>query len=57
MLTKQKQLSVVFTTKDSPKQRVGRAECTEEIGDDYATAEEYNKPLLMLFNLGITSTI
>ena len=33
---KLKQLSVVLTTVDTTKQVVGRAECTEAIGDGYA---------------------
>ena len=33
---KLKQLSVVLTTVDTAEQGVGRAECTEAIGDDYA---------------------
>ena len=34
---KLKQLSVVLTTVDTTKQGVGRAECIEAIGEDYAT--------------------
>ena len=34
---KLKQLSVVLTTVDTRKQGVGRAECFEATGDDYAT--------------------
>ena len=34
---KLKQRNVVLTTVDTTKQGVGRAECTEAIGDDYAT--------------------
>ena len=34
---KEKQPSVVFATVDTTKQGVGRAECIEAIGDDYAT--------------------
>ena len=33
---KQKQLSVVLATVDTAEQGVGRAECTEAIGDAYA---------------------
>ena len=36
-VTRQKQFSIVFA-KESPKQGVGRAECIEATGDDYATA-------------------
>ena len=45
MLAKTKQLSVVLATRDSPKQRASRVECTETTTRDYATAEYYNKPL------------
>ena len=34
---KEKRLIIVFSTVDDTKQGVGRAECTEAIGDDYAT--------------------
>ena len=34
---KRKRLSIVFTTVDTTKQGVGRAECIEAIGEDYAT--------------------
>ena len=49
MLAKLKQLSVVLTTRDSPKQRVSRAELmqmnfAEATAYDYATAAEYNSP-------------
>ena len=33
---KEKRLSIVFSTVDTTKQGVGRAECTEAKGDDYA---------------------
>ena len=33
----EKRLIIVFSTVDDTKQGVGRAECTEAIGDDYAT--------------------
>ena len=46
MLAKEKQLITVFATRDSPKQGASRAECTEATARDYATAAEYNKPLL-----------
>ena len=36
----QKQLSVVFDAAKPPKQRVGRAEQAQVIGDDYATVEK-----------------
>ena len=36
-VTRQKQFSIVFA-KESLKQGVGRAECIEATGDDYATA-------------------
>ena len=47
MLANQKQLIVVFATRDNPKQRVGRVECTETTANEYATVAEYNKPLLL----------
>ena len=36
----EKRLIIVFSTVDDTKQGVGRAECTEAIGDDYATVAE-----------------
>ena len=46
---KLKQLSVVLTTVDTTKQGVGRAECIEAIGEDYATCavgrEEQSHPI------------
>ena len=45
MLSKEKQLSVVFATKVCPKEGVRRAEIYEVKAYDYPTAAEYNKPL------------
>ena len=46
MLSKQKQLSLVFATKVCPKEGVRRAEIYEAKAYDYPTAAEYNSPLL-----------
>ena len=45
-LLSKKQLSIVFATQDSPKQRARLSEPAQDTDCDYATAAEYNKPLL-----------
>ena len=42
-------MKIVFSTVDTAEQEVGRAECTEAIGDDYANGAAGRAALLYLF--------